>query len=173
MDGTAQPPNTPPKSTEIARRLPRHDTDNRVVLTMQRPDGPETVRGRAANISEAGFGAILAGELQLEEVVHAKLVLRSLDEPLVVQAQVKNRHGFSHGFAFLDITTEQRRTVMRYLRSASHEDTITVEAAQAMNEEHAEEPHGVTGKFRISPDAYEKKPDAEMNGEDKKPDGSE
>jgi len=167
---------TPLPKTEIARRLPRHDTDNRVVLTVKKPEGTDTVRGRASNISEAGFGAVLAGELAIGEVAHAKLVLRSLAEPLEMQAQVKNRHGFTHGFAFVDITPEQRRTIMRYLREASHEDTITTEDAQAMNTQHTSAPHETTGKFRISPDAHAPKPDGHGDSTDreaKKEDGGE
>jgi hypothetical protein len=171
LDGT-----TPLPKNEIARRLPRHETDNRVILTVPKPDGAETVRGRASNISEAGFGAVLAGELPVGEVVHAKLVLRSLAEPLEVQAQVKNRHGFTHGFAFVDITSEHRRTIMRYLREAAHEDIITPEDAHAMNTQHTSEPHETMGKSRISPDAYAPKPDGQGESPDmeaKKEDGGE
>jgi hypothetical protein len=177
MDGSAPAP-----KQEIARRLPRHDTDNRVVLTVPKPDGAEKVRGRASNISEAGFGAVLAGELELGTVAHAKLVLQLLAEPLEVTAQVKNRHGFSHGFAFVDITPEQRRIVMRYLRAASHEEAITATEAMAMTAQHAAEPHEVkphevTGKFRFSPDAYAVKPEpaggAAATKEEKEEDGGE
>lgn len=162
MDGT-----TPQPKQEIARRLPRHATDNRVVLTVTKGQRTETVRGRASNISEAGFGAVLAGELQLDEMVHARLLLSAMTEPLEVQAQVKNRHGFTHGFAFVDITAEQRRTIMRYLRAASHEDAMTAEAARAMNSEHTAVPHEMTAKFRISPEAYAPKPESggETSGE--------
>ena len=172
---------TPLPKSEIARRLPRHATDNRVVLTVPRPHGPEKVRGRASNISEAGFGAVLAGELEIGEMVHARLVLHALFEPLEVAAQVKNRHGFTHGFAFIDITADQRRTIMRYLRSASHEDAISAEDAQAMNLQHSSQPHEKTGRFRFSPDAWAPKPDGSHNGavreneptEEKNEDGSE
>ena len=171
---------TPLPKAEIARRLPRHDTDNRVVVTVPKPDGPEKVRGRASNISDGGFGAVLAGELEVGEVVQARLVLQALSEPLEVTAQVKNRHGFTHGFAFVDITPDQRRTIMRYLRSASHEDVISVEDAHAMNTQHAAEPHETTGRFRFSPDAWAPKTDghggdgsAEEKKKKKKEDGSE
>ncbi|MBI2677776.1 MAG: PilZ domain-containing protein [Candidatus Koribacter versatilis] len=162
MDGSASAP-----KQEMARRLPRHDTDNRVVLTVEKPDGAEKVRGRASNISEAGFGAVLAGELEIGTVAHAKLVLQLLAEPLEVTAQVKNRHGFSHGFAFVEITAEQRRIVMRYLRAASQEEAITAAEAMALTAEHVAEPHEVepheaTGKFRFSPGAYA--PKANANG---------
>ena len=169
---------TPAPKTEIARRLPRHETNNRVVLTVPKPDGPEKVSGRACNISEAGFGAVLAGELEIGDVVQARLVLQAMSEALEVTAQVKNRHGFTHGFQFMDITTEQRRAIMRYLRAASNEDAITVQEAQAMNTQHASDPHGKTGKFRFSADAWAPKPDGHggtsgENIDEKKEDGGE
>jgi hypothetical protein len=165
---------TPAPKAEIARRLPRHETNNRVVLTVARPDGPEKVRGRASNISEAGFGAVLAGELGIGELVQARLVLQAMAEPLDVMAQVKNRHGFTHGFAFVDITVDQRRMIMRYLRAASREDTISAEDAQVMNTQHAPDPHGKTGKFRFSADAWALKPEGSENTEEeKKEDGGE
>jgi hypothetical protein len=159
---------TPLPKAQTARRLPRHETDNRVVLTVAKANGTEKVRGRASNISEAGFGAVLAGELPLDEVVRARLVLTALAEPLEVEAQVKNRHGFTHGFAFVNITAEQRRTIMRYLRAASHEDLMSMEDAEAMNREHSADPHEKTGKFRISPEAYA--PQAPKAGDDEEKD---
>ncbi|MDP9268506.1 MAG: PilZ domain-containing protein [Acidobacteriota bacterium] len=166
---------TPQSKSEIARRLPRHDTDNRVVLTVPKADGPEKVRGRASNISEAGFGVVLAGELQIGDVVQARLVLQALADPLEVTAQVKNRHGFSHGFAFVNITAEQRRTVMRYLRAASHEDTMSLEDAHAMNAQHAADPEETTAKLRFSPEAYAPKPDGHesTDAREEKRDGGE
>jgi hypothetical protein len=132
---------TPFRKQETARRLPRHETDNRVVLTVKRAFGTEKIRGRATNLSEEGFGAVLAGELSLGEVVEARLLLAGLDEPLEVGAQVQNRVGFKHGLKFLEISHEQRRAITRCVREASHEDRITVEAAEAMNAEPEVEPH--------------------------------
>src|SRR4051812_5103630 len=157
MDASAPSP-----KQEVARRLPRHETDNRVVLTVGTANGLDTIRGRAANISEAGFGAVLAGELEGGTIVHAKLVLVSLTGPLELDAQVMNRHGFTHGFQFVSITPEQRRKVMRYLKSAAQDEVITLAEADAMNAQHASEPHGMTGKYRFSADAWEKKPAAEQ-----------
>lgn len=131
---------TPLRKQETARRLPRHDTDNRVVLTVKRPFGTEKIRGRATNLSEEGFGAVLAGELALGEVVEARLLLAGMDEALEVGAQVQNRAGFKHGLKFLEISYEQRRAIMRCVRAASHEDRITLEAAEAMNAEPVTEP---------------------------------
>ncbi len=129
----------PPK--EMARRLPRHDTDNRVVITVQTQFGPEKVRGRCSNVSEAGFGAVLAGELKVGDKVMARLQLQGLEEPLEIQAEVKNRHGFGHGFQFTEISADQRRQVMRCIRAAEHDEAITAAAAEAMNHEHHDEPH--------------------------------
>ncbi|HTK95073.1 MAG TPA: PilZ domain-containing protein [Terriglobales bacterium] len=129
----------PPK--EMARRLPRHETDNRVVVTLQTQFGQEKVRGRCSNLSEAGFGAVLAGEVQPGTTVLARLTLQGLEEPLEVKAEVRNRHGFGHGFQFVDITADQRRAVMRCIRAAEHEEVISAEAAAAMSTEHAHEPH--------------------------------
>jgi hypothetical protein len=141
-------PSSLPKA-DVARRLPRHEADNRVSVTLDGPGGG-VVRGRCTNVSEAGFGGVLAGEIEPGTEGSAKLTLRGLGEPLIIRAVVRNRHGFTHGFQFLDILPEQRRSIMRWVRSASHEDSITIAAAEAMNREHSAEPHppgDSTGKF--------------------------
>jgi hypothetical protein len=168
MDASAPSP-----KQEVARRLPRHETDNRVVLTVPKPNGPQMVRGRASNISEAGFGAVLAGELEVGTVVHAKLMLVSLTGPLELEARVMNRHGFTHGFQFVAITPEQRRKVTRYLKSAAQDELMTQAEADAMNQQHAAEPHGMTGRYRFSPDAWEKKPEDSVKKDEKNSDGGE
>jgi hypothetical protein len=125
--------------TDIARRLPRHEADNRVTITLDASDG-QVVRGRCINVSEAGFGAVLAGEIEPGTAGDAKLTLQGLEEPLHLRAEVRNRHGFTHGFQFHEISPEQRRTLMRWVRAASHEDTISMDAAHAMNTEHSDAP---------------------------------
>jgi len=144
--------------TDIARRLPRHEADNRVTVTLDGAEG-RVVRGRCTNVSEAGFGAVLAGEVEPGAAGDAKLTLQGLDEPLHLRAEVRNRHGFTHGFQFLEISAEQRRTLMRWVRAASHEDTISMAAAHEMNREHTAEPHPAeesTGKFAALSDETEK-----------------
>lgn len=130
----------PTPKADVARRLPRHEADNRVTLTLEGPES-RVVRGRCTNVSEAGFGAVLAGELEPGTAASAKLTLRGLDEPMVIRSEVRNRHGFAHGLQFLEITPEQRRTLMRWVRAATQEDTITLAAAETMNTEHVAEPH--------------------------------
>ena len=130
-----------PAPRQMARRLPRHETDNRVVLKVEREAGIDTIRGRCSNVSEAGFGAVLAGELQPGEVVAARLSLQAMGEPFEIRAQVRNRAGFRHGFRFLDITAEQRRTLMRYIHAAEEHEALTLEEHEAMNAEHEHEPH--------------------------------
>jgi c-di-GMP-binding flagellar brake protein YcgR len=125
----------------MARRLPRHDTDNRVLITFESQFGTEKVRGRCSNLSEAGFGAVLAGELKVGQPVTARLQLQGLEEALELQAEVKNRHGFGHGFQFGDITADQRRAIMRCIHAAEHDEAITPATAEAMNREHHHEPH--------------------------------
>jgi hypothetical protein len=149
--------------TDVARRLPRHETDNRVTFTV---DGPRerVVRGRCMNVSEAGFGAVFAGEVEVSEMGMAKLTLSGLDKPLSIRAEVRNRHGFTHGLRFLDITPEQRRTIMRWVRSAAHEDVITLAAAEAMNQEPSHEPHQAAGEDTGAFPAL-KDPEEQKNGE--------
>lgn len=142
----------------MARRLPRHEADNRVTLTLDGGDG-RVVRGRCTNVSEAGFGGVLAGEIEPGTTGEARLTLHGLPEPVTIRAEVRNRHGFTHGFCFLESTPEQRRTIMRWVRAASHEDTISMAAADAMNQEHSAEPHDPgesSGKFAAPPDIEKK-----------------
>jgi hypothetical protein len=145
--------------SDIARRLPRHEADNRVTITLDKSGG-RVVRGRCINVSEAGFGAVLAGEVEPGPAGDAKLTLQGLEEPLLLRAEVRNRHGFTHGFQFHEISPEQRRTLMRWVRAASHEDTISLDAAHAMNTEHSDTPHEPgesTGQFPALGDEAEPK----------------
>lgn len=130
-----------PAPRQMARRLPRHETDNRVMLKVEREIGTDTIRGRCTNVSEAGFGAVLAGALQPGEVVAAKLTLQAMGDPLEITAQVRNRAGFRHGFKFLDISPEQRRMLMRTIHAAEEHEKLTLEEHDALNAEHEHEPH--------------------------------
>ncbi len=92
------------------RRFPRYRTDLRVIVAAV--DNPQPVYGRAAVIAEGGFGATLAGELAVGQPVAAEVVLAGAGQhPFRANAVVRYRHGFQHGFQFLDVTPQQRATL--------------------------------------------------------------
>jgi c-di-GMP-binding flagellar brake protein YcgR len=100
-----------------ARRYKRFGFDRRVVVL--RNDATQTqLRGRCDTISEGGIGAVLAGELEMGEQVNVELALDG-DGPLVLAAEVRDRKGFHHGFAFKMVTAMQRKALTRAVLASS------------------------------------------------------
>lgn len=124
--------------TGTARRSPRQPADNRVLITVERLE-EQTIRGRCSNLSESGFGAVLAGEVEPGEVVTASLTLQGLDEALVVRAQVRNRQGFTHGLKFIDLKAAQRRVLLRCLKTTALPEQAPAPTAEDSGEAKAED----------------------------------
>ncbi len=102
-----------PRRWHKIRRFPRFRADLRVVVTAL--GDPHPVYGRAGSIAEGGFGATLAGELAVGSPVAADLVLdHNTDGHLRAEAVVRYRHGFRHGFQFLDLPSETRSTLREF-----------------------------------------------------------
>ncbi len=96
------------------RRHPRHVVDVRVLVTHGPVRGEDTAHGRSRDVSEGGIGAILpAIKLSVGEVVDLEFSLPGADERLAVRGMVRHHTGFTVGFEFVTLTTEQRRLIRR------------------------------------------------------------
>ena len=89
------------------RAFPRHLLDQRIVL---RSGG--VFHGRTKDISEAGLGATVAGELPGDGLVELEFYLPGKLTPLQLKAEIRYHQGFQYGFRFVD-TTEQQRELIR------------------------------------------------------------
>ena len=93
------------------RRHPRHDLDERLVITCDQGGKPSSLHGRCTSLSLGGFGAVLAGHLETGEAVSVEFRFGSSGLPLRLRAHVRHRRGFQHGFEFLGLSTAQMRCV--------------------------------------------------------------
>ncbi len=112
-------PHTPQTQNgrKLRRRL-RYAIDVRAVVTTQRDGRILPIHGRCTMVGELGFGATLAGELEKGARVEAELMLFGHTEPpLQASAIVRYRHGFRHGFEFVDLGQEPRQRVRELCHS--------------------------------------------------------
>jgi PilZ domain-containing protein len=102
------------------RRHERHHLDRRVTVTSDQP-GRGRIGGRCDTLGEGGFGARLAGELEIGENVTVELTHGPAGkrETITFRAVVRNKTGFHHGFEFLDVTTTLRRQVKALMEEDS------------------------------------------------------
>ena len=91
----------------IPRAFPRYLVDQRVVL---RSGG--VFHGRTKDISEAGLGATVAGELPANGLVDLEFNLPGKLTTLRLKAEIRYHQGFQYGFRFVD-ATEQHRALIR------------------------------------------------------------
>ena len=90
----------------IPRAFPRHLLDQRIVL---RSGG--VFHGRTRDISEAGLGATVAGELPPNGLVDLEFNLPGKQTPLQLKAEIRYHQGFQYGFRFVEATEEQRALI--------------------------------------------------------------
>ncbi|HUK86597.1 MAG TPA: PilZ domain-containing protein [Terriglobales bacterium] len=93
------------------RRHPRHDLDERLVVTCDQGGKPKNLHGRCTSLSLGGFGAVLAGHLESGEVVSVEFRFGPSSLPMRLRAHVRHRRGFHHGFEFLGLSTAQTRSL--------------------------------------------------------------
>jgi hypothetical protein len=64
--------------------------------------------GRTKDISESGLGAIVAGELNINDPLELEFYLPGKLNPVKLMAEVRYHQGFQYGFQFLDMSDQQR-----------------------------------------------------------------
>lgn len=69
------------------------------------------IKGRISDISESGFGAVLPSALPYGETVTAEIHLPFGAK--TVEAVVRNRNNFRHGFEFLGMVLSEEMHWMR------------------------------------------------------------
>ena len=96
-----EPTREPSPSWPRKRRFPRFKLDTTIRVTEVHSGLPHTVKGRSREISEAGMGGILVGELPPGQTVLIEFPLPTARQELTLRALV-HRHSTSHyGFEFL------------------------------------------------------------------------
>src|ERR1700681_2198387 len=102
------------------RGFARHPINIPLDLIALRSGVPENLPGRCTDISEAGVGAVVAGELAAGQQVAVELRLPNVGVPVRARALVRYQSRLRCGFEFVGLSVEQREMIRYWIyRSAS------------------------------------------------------
>lgn len=105
---------------EKPRRLfQRHPINIPLDLIALRSGVPENLPGRCTDISEAGVGAVVAGELIPGQQVAVELRLPNVGVPVRVRALVSYQSKLHCGFEFVGLSFEQREMIRYWVYSSA------------------------------------------------------
>jgi TonB family protein len=110
-----------PAFEEVQRRVPpRHPINVPLDLIAVRSGVPENLPGRCTDLSEAGVGAVVAGELAAGQQVAVELRLPNVGVPVRARALVRYQSRLRCGLEFMGLSVEQREMIRYWVyRSAS------------------------------------------------------
>jgi PilZ domain len=94
-----------------SRQCYRYRLDGRANITVFRPAGKSDFWGRISDVSEAGMGATVSGELEPGEFVLLQFSLSSSSHVLELRARVCYRCRYYCGFEFLVVSDVQRERI--------------------------------------------------------------
>jgi TonB family protein len=101
------------------RGFPRHPINVPLDLIALRSGVPETLPGRCTDISEAGVGVVVAGELVAGQQVAVELRLPNVGVPVRARALVRYQARLHCGLEFSGLSVEQRQMIRYWIyRSA-------------------------------------------------------
>jgi TonB family protein len=102
------------------RVFPRHPINVPVDLIALRSGVPENLPGRCTDISEAGVGAVVAGELAAGQQIAVELRLPNVGVPVRARALVRYQSRLRCGLEFVGLSVEQREMIRYWVyRSAA------------------------------------------------------
>jgi PilZ domain-containing protein len=104
-------PSPPTPEAGFRRNVPRHGITVPLDVIRLRSGIPDTLPGRCTDISEAGIGAAVAGELALNQHVAIELKLPQVAVPLRARAIVRHRTRLQCGLQFVNLSVEQREMI--------------------------------------------------------------
>ncbi len=102
---------------ESSRRVfHRHTINVPVDFIALRKGVPETLPGRCTDLSESGFGAVVAGELSPGQTLAIQLRFPTLNMPIRARAEVRYQSQLRCGFEFAGLSAEQREMIRYWIR---------------------------------------------------------
>jgi hypothetical protein len=93
------------------RVFSRHPINAPLDLIALRCGVPENLPGRCTDLSEAGVGAVVAGELAVGQPVAVELQLPNVGVPVRARALVRYQSRLRCGFEFVGLPVEQREMI--------------------------------------------------------------
>jgi TonB family protein len=126
-------PSLVPGFDSASRRLfPRYPIDVSLDVIALQSGIPNSMPGRCCDLSEAGLGAVIAGELVAGQAVAIELHLPNVGLPVRARAQIRYQERLRCGLQFVGLSYEQREKI-RYWASQSappaRTETVQVEIA--------------------------------------------
>lgn len=106
--------------------------DGPLEVTVLRSGIPDTLPGRAVNVSERGMEAVLAGELKTGESVGLEVRLPSMSQPLRTRATVRFQDKLRYGLEFTAISNQQRNAIRDWAKGLKAEATAKRDTAAAL-----------------------------------------
>src|SRR5260370_42694950 len=97
------------------RVFPRHPINVTLDLIALRSGVPDNLPGRCTDISEAGVGAVVAGELATGLQESVELRVPNVGVPVRARALVRYQSGLRCGFAFVGLSVEHREIIRHWL----------------------------------------------------------
>lgn len=102
------------------RVFPRHTINVPLDVIALRSGVPENLPGRCTDISEAGVGAVVAGEMAVGQQVAVELRLPNVGVPVRARALVRYQSRLRCGLEFIGLSVDQREMIRYWVyRSAS------------------------------------------------------
>lgn len=112
-------PTRKPVANAIDRRRRRHEryrADFQVVASFLDGTQYRKIEGRCGDLSEAGMGTLLPGEMSNGEVVGLNFLLPGSNHAWELRAVVRYRRGFHYGLEFLSLANSQREALKTYIQ---------------------------------------------------------
>jgi TonB family protein len=97
------------------RGFPRHPISVPLDLIALRSGVPETLPGRCTDITEAGLGAVIAGELAAAQQVAVELRLPNVGVPVRARAVVRYQSRYRCGIEFVGLSAQQREMIRYWI----------------------------------------------------------
>jgi TonB family protein len=107
------------------RAFPRHPINVPLDVIALRSGVPENLPGRCTDISEAGVGAVVAGEMATGQQVAVELRLPNVGVPVRARALVRYQSRLRCGLEFVGLSVDQREMIRYWVyRAATPADLI-------------------------------------------------
>jgi TonB family protein len=114
----------PEFDTPSRRTLPRYLIEVSLDVIALQSGIPNSMPGRCCDLSEAGLGAVIAGELIAGQSVAIEMHLPNVGLPVRARAQVRYQERLRCGLQFVGLSLDQREKI-RYWASQSAPSTRT------------------------------------------------
>lgn len=114
----AAPSLAPAIDPALRRRAVRHEIRAPLDLVALQSGIPSTMPGRCTDLSEAGVGVVIAGELVPGQAVALEIRLPNVGLPIRTRAQVRYQNRLHYGLQFVGLSAEHREMIRYWTEQA-------------------------------------------------------